>query len=65
MGVGLGAGALFIPIIEEPTVFIPLWTFCALALAAASVPVPAPARASILAQPSQPGPPTQPNRVTG
>jgi hypothetical protein len=33
MGFGLGAGALFIPIIEEPTVWMPLWVFTALALA--------------------------------
>lgn len=35
MGVGLGAGALFIPIIDEPTVFTPLWAFSGLAVAAA------------------------------
>ncbi|MEO8273051.1 MAG: O-antigen ligase family protein [Chloroflexota bacterium] len=31
--VGLGAGALFIPIIEEPTIYTPLWAFAGLALA--------------------------------
>jgi hypothetical protein len=36
LGVGLGAGALFIPIIEEPTVYIPLWAFAGLALAVAA-----------------------------
>jgi len=51
MGVGLGAGALFIPIIDEPTVFTPLWTFCALALAAASERVPAEAPATVARAP--------------
>lgn len=37
MGFGLGAGALFIPILDEPTVFIPLWAFSGLALATAAV----------------------------
>jgi O-antigen ligase len=49
MAVGLGAGALFIPIIDEPTVFTPLWSFCALALAAAREWAPAEARASVAA----------------
>jgi hypothetical protein len=33
MGIGLGAGAIFIPIIDEPTVWTPLWTLAALAVA--------------------------------
>ena len=37
MGLGLGAGALFIPIIDEPTVFTPLWAFGGLALAAGAM----------------------------
>lgn len=32
-GLGLGAGALFIPVIEEPTIYTPLWAFAGLALA--------------------------------
>ncbi|MEA2519294.1 MAG: hypothetical protein QOF49_1374 [Chloroflexota bacterium] len=37
IGAGLGAAALFIPVIEEPTVFTPLWAFAGLAVAAAAV----------------------------
>jgi hypothetical protein len=36
MAVGLGAAAMFIPVIEEPTVFTPLWAFAGLAVAAAA-----------------------------
>jgi hypothetical protein len=32
-GVGLGAGAFFIPVIEEPTIYTPLWAFAGMALA--------------------------------
>jgi hypothetical protein len=38
MGIGLGAGAVFIPIIDEPTVWTPLWALAGLAVAA-GVPV--------------------------
>jgi hypothetical protein len=38
-GLGLATGALFIPIIEDPAVFTPLWGFAGLALAAAASPV--------------------------
>lgn len=36
LGIGLGVGALFIPIIEEPTVYTPLWAFAGMALAVAA-----------------------------
>ena len=57
LGLGLGAGALFIPIIDEPTVFTPLWAFGGLALAAGAVA--ADARGRIASQPvasTQPDP---------
>ena len=38
-GLGLAIGALFIPIIEDPAVFTPLWGFAGLALAAAASPI--------------------------
>jgi O-antigen ligase len=34
---GLGVGAVFIPVIEDPTVFTPLWAITGLALAGAAV----------------------------
>ena len=37
VGVGLAVGALFIPIIDEPTVATPLWTIAALGIAGASI----------------------------
>jgi hypothetical protein len=41
IGVGLGFGSLFIPVIEDPAVFTPLWAIAGLALAmGASVPAP-------------------------
>jgi O-Antigen ligase len=33
IGFGLGVGAVFIPVIEDPSVFTPLWAFCGMALA--------------------------------
>ena len=36
IGLGLAAGAVFIPIIEEPSVWTPLWVFAALAVALAT-----------------------------
>ena len=36
LGIGLGVGAIFIPIIEEPTIYTPLWAFTGLALAGAA-----------------------------
>jgi hypothetical protein len=35
-GLGLAVGALFIPIIEDPAVFIPLWAFAGLGVAGAA-----------------------------
>jgi hypothetical protein len=49
LGFGLGAGAVFIPIIEEPTVWTPLWAFAGLAVGLAlgrPLAEPKPARAS-------------------
>ena len=54
MGLGLAAGAMFIPIIDEPTVFIPLWAFSGLALATANVRVPAVERAASIQGAIQP-----------
>jgi hypothetical protein len=36
IAVGLGAGAVFIPVIEDPTVFTPLWALTGIALALAA-----------------------------
>jgi hypothetical protein len=56
IGVGLGAGALFIPVIEEPTVFTPLWAFAGLAVAAAAYQRTAPEPRTVAARTEPVGP---------
>jgi hypothetical protein len=48
IGLGLGAGALFIPVLDEPTIFTPLWALTGLAVATAAARR-VPERASIAA----------------
>jgi hypothetical protein len=43
---GLGVGAVFIPVIEDPTVFTPLWAITGMALAAAAAIADGPRRAA-------------------
>ena len=53
MAMGLAIGALFIPIIDEPTIFTPLWAFCGLALAAVGTVVRV-EKPSTVARPTEP-----------